>query len=58
MVTEKKKGKIADDLRPEYDLATLGEGVRGKYYERARAESNFVVLDSDRKQAPLKGRTE
>ena len=24
-----------DDLRPEYDLAKLGPGVRGKYYRQA-----------------------
>lgn len=26
---------IDDDLRPEYDLAELKGGVRGKYYKRA-----------------------
>ena len=32
----KKKGsdRSSDDLRPEYDLATLGPGVRGKYAGR------------------------
>lgn len=43
----KKTAKEADDLRPEYDIASLGKGVRGKYYERARAGSNIAVLDPD-----------
>ena len=33
-----------DDLRPEYDLATLEGGVRGKYYTRATAGTNLVLL--------------
>ena len=35
----------SDDLRPEYDLATLQGGVRGKYYKKAIAGSNIVVLE-------------
>jgi len=35
-----------DELRSEYDLATLGPGVRGKYFERATA-TNIVRLDPD-----------
>lgn len=31
-----------DDLRPEYDLATLKGGVRGKYYKQAIAGTNLV----------------
>ena len=36
-----------DDLRPEYDLATLKGAVRGKYYKRAMAGTNLVLLEPD-----------
>jgi len=36
-----------DDLRPEYDLAKLGKGVRGKYFKRLQEGSNVVVIDPD-----------
>jgi len=36
-----------DDLRPEYDLARLKGGVRGKYYRRAMAGTNLVLLEPD-----------
>ena len=36
-----------DDLRPEYDLAKLGKGVRGKYSKHYREGSNVVVIDPD-----------
>ncbi len=40
-----KKGsrKKHDDLRPEYDLAALGPGVRGKYAKRLRG-TTLVAL--------------
>ena len=38
---------MKDDLRPEYDLTKLKGGVRGKYYERARAGTNLVLVDPD-----------
>ncbi|HEV7672314.1 MAG TPA: hypothetical protein VGS22_27665 [Thermoanaerobaculia bacterium] len=47
MATKKTAKRTVDDLRPEYDLATLGKGVRGKYYEQAMAGSNIAVLDPD-----------
>jgi len=37
----------SDDLRPEYDLATLKGGVRGKYYQQATAGTNLVLLEPD-----------
>ena len=40
-------GNKDDDLRPEYDLATLGQAVRGKYAERYQEGSNVVVIDPD-----------
>ena len=36
-----------DDLRAEYDFASMGDGVRGKYYERFRADVNLVLLEPD-----------
>ena len=37
--------KQADELRPEYDLSKLKGGVRGKYYEQARAGTNLVLIE-------------
>ena len=39
--------KQVDELRPEYDLAKLKDGFRGKYYERARAGTNLVLIEPD-----------
>jgi hypothetical protein len=36
-----------DELRPEYDLARLKGGVRGKYYQQATAGTNLVLLEPD-----------
>ena len=36
-----------DDLRPEYDLARLKGGVRGKYYKQATAGTNLILLEPD-----------
>ena len=36
-----------DDLRPEYDFSQMKGGVRGKYTERYREETNLVLLDPD-----------
>lgn len=35
-----------DDLRPEYDLASLGPGVRGKYAERLKG-TTLVALQPE-----------
>jgi hypothetical protein len=34
-------------LRPEYDLSQLKGGVCGKYYERATAGTNLVLIEPD-----------
>ncbi|MGO9257082.1 MAG: hypothetical protein ACLQU1_12370 [Bryobacteraceae bacterium] len=39
--------KNSDELRPEYDLSRLQGGVRGKYYRRATAGTNLVLIDRD-----------
>jgi hypothetical protein len=36
-----------DELRPEYDLARLKGGVRGKYHKQATAGTNLVLLEPD-----------
>ena len=44
-------GKKPDDVRPEYDLATLKNGERGKYLKRYERGSNVVVIDPDLAEA-------
>ena len=39
--------RASDDLREEYDLTRLGKGVRGKYYQRAMAGNNLVLIDPE-----------
>jgi hypothetical protein len=39
--------KRGDELRPEYDLSRLKGGVRGKYYLRAAAGMNLVLIEPD-----------
>jgi len=36
-----------DDLRPEYDFASMKGGIRGKYVTRLRKGSNLVLLEPD-----------
>jgi len=44
----KSKDEKADELRPEYDLATLLKvGVRGKYAKRYEQGTNLVLLSPD-----------
>jgi hypothetical protein len=40
---KKASPESSDDLRPEYDLASLGPGVRGKYAQRLRG-TTLVAL--------------
>lgn len=37
----------SDDLRPEYDFASMKGGVRGKYVKRYRAGTNIVLVEPD-----------
>ena len=39
--------KNNEDLRSEYDLSTLKGGVRGKYYRRATAGTNLVLIEPE-----------
>jgi hypothetical protein len=36
-----------DDLRPEYDLSKLKGGVRRKYYRKATAGTNLMLIEPD-----------
>jgi hypothetical protein len=36
-----------DELRPEYDFASMKGGVRGKYVSRLREGSNIVLVEPD-----------
>jgi hypothetical protein len=37
--------KVDDDMRAEYRLVDLGQGVRGKYFARVAKGTNLVLLD-------------
>ena len=41
------KKTARDELRPEYDFASMPGGVRGKYAERYRQGVNIVKLEDD-----------
>ncbi len=41
------KREMADDLRPEYDLAKLKGCVRGKYAKWFQQGTNLVLLSPD-----------
>ena len=36
-----------DDVRPEYDFASMKGGIRGKHFEEYRKGTNVVVLNPD-----------
>ena len=42
-----KANHLKDEMRSEYDFASMPGGVRGKYVEKLRRESNVVVLEPD-----------
>lgn len=43
---KKTSRQRSDDLRPEYDLAALGPGVRGKYAKQLEG-TTFVALQPE-----------
>ena len=47
MPTKNLVSSGVDELRPEYDLATLKGRVQGKYYARATAGTTMVLLEPD-----------
>ena len=42
-----KRVSDADDLRAEYDFASMKGGVRGKYVRRIREGTNSVLIEPD-----------
>jgi hypothetical protein len=47
MATKNLASRGVDELRAEYDLATLKGRVQGKYYARATAGTTMVLLEPD-----------
>ena len=43
----KDRNSGGDDIRAEYDFASMAGGVQGKYAERYKAGSNLVHLEPD-----------
>lgn len=44
---EKHDVELEDDLRPEYDRASLGQGVRGKHFQEYQVGTNIAFLAPD-----------
>lgn len=47
MTMNENKPQPDDELQPEYDLASMGPGVRGKYLESYRNGTNLAKLAPD-----------
>jgi hypothetical protein len=48
---KKPDDPATDDLRPEYDFASMKGGVRGKYANRFREGTNIVLIDPEMVEA-------
>ncbi len=48
---KKNNRRSANDIRPEYDFASMKGGVRGKYVKRYRAGTNLMLLDPELAEA-------
>ena len=44
---KKRNQVLSDDMRPEYDFATMKGGVRGKYARLTRESTNIVVIEQE-----------
>ena len=44
---EKHDAELEDDLRPGYDRASLGQGVRGKHFAEYQEGTNVALLAPD-----------
>lgn len=45
---KRESAKVSDTpIRREYDLSQLKGGVRGKYYRKATAGTNLVLIEPD-----------
>jgi hypothetical protein len=53
---KRRKNKLSDELRPQYDLRQLLKGgVRGKYARRYHAGANLVLLEPEKKRVEQQG---
>jgi hypothetical protein len=43
----RKANDLEDEMRAEYNFASMRGGIHGKYVERLRRESNIVVLEPE-----------
>ncbi|MBX7246698.1 MAG: hypothetical protein K1X53_14470 [Candidatus Sumerlaeaceae bacterium] len=41
------KKQNSETIRPEYNLADLGKGIRGKHFSKYQAGGNLVLLSPD-----------
>jgi len=48
---KKANRKSTNDMRPEYDFASMKDGVRGKYVKRYREGTNLILLDPELAEA-------
>ena len=46
-IMKKMNTDSSDDMRTEYDFASMKGGVRGKYVKRFREGTNLVLIDPD-----------
>ena len=44
---KKTNNNLNDELRPEYDFASMKGGVRGKYVKRFREGTNIVLVEPE-----------
>jgi hypothetical protein len=44
---KKTNSNLSDELRPEYDFASMKGGVRGKYVKRFREGTNIVLVQPE-----------
>lgn len=44
---KKANQTLKDDIRPEYDFATMTGGVQGKYVNQHRVGTNLALLDPE-----------
>ncbi len=42
-----KKGKVKEEMRPDYKREDLGKGARGKYSSAYKEVHNIVLLDPE-----------
>jgi hypothetical protein len=46
-VKKPNERRIREDMRPEYDFASMSGGIQGKHHKEYRKGSNVVLLQPD-----------